>query len=241
MGPVVLRVDVPDKGFAGPQGSNQRVFPAHKIQVAASQQRVKVRLRHGWQVVHPQRAQLEVCAGYGAVLWGRQIGLPGRAQRSLQGPCRAARSDQQQGRSRRRYPRRQRLRKPCGLIAKQADQAFAGPADCACFQPLPARRIRRCRHISTRPGLAQQPACAGAKSGVVKMFHPALCRPLHDGRRKAMAAFHIGLRAQVLEVDPHRIFWVFMVVRPRRISASSYEFRSNFAAESFYPHVRRRQ
>ena len=47
---ISLRVNLPDKGFAGPNGTQQRVFTAHKIQIASPQQGVEVGLRQQWQV-----------------------------------------------------------------------------------------------------------------------------------------------------------------------------------------------
>ena len=45
MGVVVLRIDLPDEGLAGPQRAHQRILAAHEVQVAGPQQVVEVGLR----------------------------------------------------------------------------------------------------------------------------------------------------------------------------------------------------
>jgi hypothetical protein len=50
VGVVLLRVDLPDEGLAGPQGAHQRVLAAHEVQVAGPQQMVEVRLAQRRQV-----------------------------------------------------------------------------------------------------------------------------------------------------------------------------------------------
>ena len=48
-----------------------------------------------------------------------------------------------------------------------------------------------------------------------------------------MVAFHIALCRQVFQVDPYR----FLASGACLVSGTSYEFRSNFAAEGLYHHI----
>jgi hypothetical protein len=53
---VVLRIDVPDEGLAGPLRAHERVFAAHEVQVGAPEQVVVVALREHGQFDGTQRA-----------------------------------------------------------------------------------------------------------------------------------------------------------------------------------------
>ena len=55
---VMLRVDMPDHGLAGPQGSNQRVLSTHQIQIASPEHFVKLRLGAGLKILHCQLSRL---------------------------------------------------------------------------------------------------------------------------------------------------------------------------------------
>ena len=98
---VVLRINLPDKGFSGPNGPHQRVFSAHKVEVAGPKHVVKT-----------------VLVGVGQ---GTPLGPLGQIwQRFLYGSQRSARRDHQVVRCAGELG--QQLRESVWFVAKQTDQ-----------------------------------------------------------------------------------------------------------------------
>jgi len=222
--PIVLRVDVPEPRFASPDGAHQRVFAAHQVQVTHPQQFIEFALGHWFQ---PMQSQCTSAGG------GQPHSRQSRLCRTL-GP---ARRDQNQGGHGSLDQALQEVCQRRWLVAKQRDQALALPGNSLPSQPGVVRVVVKRGLARQIVRLTQQATGACCKAGVVEMFGPALGRAPHHGGGQGVAALHIGLGREVLQVDPHRWFWIILATRAHIYCARSYKFRSNFAAKAFDPHI----
>ncbi len=155
---VLLWVDVPDEGLACPEGPDQRVFAAHKVEVAGPEHFVKAVLARVGQ--------------------GAPVGLRGHArQRLLHCRQRTAGGDEQV--VRRTHQLIQQLGQCGRFVAEQADQqAIRGQVGGMLLTPGSAvKALLPCQQV----GFAQQAARAGREAGVKEGLGPALGRAAHDG------------------------------------------------------------
>ena len=158
---VGLRVNLPDKGLAGPKGAHQRVFAADKVHVARPEQVVIVKLVQRWQVGEFQPI-LRIPAGVRAVHAGdagldRGRGTPRRHQQPcrLLGGCQLFQKGLQGSR----------------LVTEQRDQAFALKTDGQEAQP--GFTVEGGFSLG-QTGLAQQTAGRRRESGVEEVLAQAL-------------------------------------------------------------------
>ena len=97
-----------------------------------------------------------------------------------------------------RLPLRQQLGQGGWFVAEQRDGDFVCP-DAVAGAPSGAVE---CGLARQQVWLTQQAARALGEAGVVEPARQARPRAAHERRRQPVAAFHIGLGRQVLQVDP---------------------------------------
>ena len=210
MGRVVLRVDLPDEGRAGPLRAHEGILAAHEVQVAGPEQPVVVGLGQPGQGDAAQRRR------------GRLVG-----QRCLQCLVCGARGHQQQRRCGRQRLKQRRDRG--AGIAEQARHPLAGPR-CHAVLPQPGACVEMQPFVD-QARLADQPARAGLEARIEEPLVQPQSRSAELRRAQAVAAAHVGFGAEVLQVDPQ---W-----RPFAPRHAGHERGRRVAAEGLDHHVAR--
>lgn len=176
---IILPVDLPDKRFSSPLGTQKRILAPHKIEIAATEQGVEIVLRQKWNRLDSQLPALP-----------RPI-APQHLRHRRQ---RLARWHQATYRLTALRKGHQQFAHRCCLVAEQTDrQRLIGGKRLISL----GKGVQRRNTIA----LAQQPARSGDETRKIKMLYQ---RQRRVGRCQTMAGLRPGFRRQVFQVDPAR-------------------------------------